>query len=137
MPRNLTSPLYKASLIAVSKFSSVPAKHINVHNLLETQDRNIFKKVSNTVDHPLLPFLPRIKSTYYNLRRKSSEKPKIDTVRAMSTYGNRLVKIISSNIYTPVPHQLVLGFKIFLKNDATHTNDQEQLVLNNCSTDLE
>ena len=91
VPRNLTSPLYKASLIAISKFSSVPAKHINVHNLLETQDRNIFKKVSNTVNHLLLPFLPRIKSTYYNLRRKSSEKPKINTVRAMSTYGNRLV----------------------------------------------
>ena len=33
------------------------SKHINVHNLLETQDRNIFKKVSNTVNHPLLPFL--------------------------------------------------------------------------------
>ena len=91
VPRNLTSPLYKASLIAISKFSSVPAKHINVHNLLEIQDHNIFKKVSNTVNHPLLPFLPIIKSTYYNLRRKSSEKPKINTVRAMSTYGNRLV----------------------------------------------
>lgn len=32
------------------------SKHINVYNLLETQDRNIFKKVSNTVNHPLLPF---------------------------------------------------------------------------------
>ena len=55
------------------------SKHINVHNLLETQDCNIFKKVSNAVNHPLLPFLPRIKSTHYNLRRKSSEKPKINT----------------------------------------------------------
>ena len=91
VPRNLTSPLCKASWIAVSKFSSIPAKHINVHNLLETQDRNIFKKVSNTVNHPLLPFLARIKSTYYNLRMKFSEKPKINTVRTMSTYGNRLV----------------------------------------------
>ena len=66
------------------------SKHINVHNLLETQDRNLFKKVSNTVNHPLLPFLLRIKSTHYNLRWKS-EKPRINTVRAMSTYGNRLV----------------------------------------------
>ena len=67
------------------------SKHIDVHNLLETQDRNIFKKVSNIVNHPLLPFLPRIKSTHYNLRRKSSEKPTINTVRAMSTYVNGLV----------------------------------------------
>ena len=40
-------------------------------------------------------------------------------------------------IFTPQFLLLVLGFKIFLKNDATHTNDQEQLVLNNCATDLE
>ena len=46
-------------------------------------------------------------------------------------------KTISSNVYIPAPHQLVLGFKIFLKNDATQENDQEQLVLNNCTTDLE
>ena len=67
------------------------SKHINVHNLLETQDRNIFKKVSNTVNHPLLPFLPRIKPTHYNLRSESFKKSKINTVRAISTYGNRLV----------------------------------------------
>ena len=67
------------------------SKHSNVYNLLETQDRNIFKKVSNTVNYPLLPFLLRIKSTHYNLRRKSSEKPKINTVHSKSTYVNRLV----------------------------------------------
>ena len=69
------------------------SKYINVNNLLEIQDRNIFKKVSKllTVNHPLLPSLPRIKSTHYNLRRNSSEKPKINTVHSKSTYVNRLV----------------------------------------------
>ena len=41
------------------------SKYINVNNLLEIQDRNIFKKVSNTVNYPPLPSLPRIKSTRY------------------------------------------------------------------------
>ena len=66
-------------------------KHINVSNVLETQDRNIFKKVSAIVNHPLPPFLPRIKSTHYNLRRKSSGKPKNNTVHSMRTHVNRLV----------------------------------------------
>ena len=65
------------------------SKHINVSNVLETQDRNIFKKVSAIVNHPLLPFLPRIKSTNYN-PRKSSGKLKNNTVRSKRTYGNRL-----------------------------------------------
>ena len=67
------------------------SKYINVNNLLEIQDRNIFKKVSNTVNYPLLPSLPRIKSIHYNLRRNSSEKPKINTVRSLNIYVNRLV----------------------------------------------
>ena len=67
------------------------SKYINVNNLLEIQDRNIFKKVSNTVNYPPLPSLPRIKSTHYNLSRKSSEKPKINTVRSLNIYVNRLV----------------------------------------------
>ena len=67
------------------------SKYINVNNLLEIQDRNIFKKVSNTVNYPLLPSLPRIKSTHYNLIRNSSEKPKINTVRSLNIYVNRLV----------------------------------------------
>ena len=67
------------------------SKHSNVYNLLETQDRNIFKKVSAIVNHPLPPFLPRIKSTHYNLRRKSSGKPKNNTVHSMRTHVNRLV----------------------------------------------
>ena len=67
------------------------SKYINVNNTLEIQDRNIFKKVSNTVNHPLLPSLPRIKSTHYNPRRSSSEKPKINTVRSLNIYVNRLV----------------------------------------------
>ena len=32
------------------------SNHINVHNLLKTQDRKIFKKLSYTVNHPLPPF---------------------------------------------------------------------------------
>ena len=67
------------------------SKHSNVYNLLETQDRNIFKKVSAIVNHPLPPFLPRIKSTHYNLRRKSSGKRKNNTVHSMRTHVNRLV----------------------------------------------
>ena len=70
------------------------SKYINVNNLLEIQDRNIFKKVSNTVNYPLLPSLPRIKSTHYNLRRNSSEKPKINTVRSLNIYVNRLVFLV-------------------------------------------
>ena len=89
VPQNLTSPLYKASFIAVLNVSSV--LNISMFPTFWKQDRNIFKKVSAIVNYPLLPFLPRIKSTHYNLRRKSSGKPKNNTVHSMRTHVNRLV----------------------------------------------
>jgi hypothetical protein len=70
------------------KFTSEP---INIFKLLERQDRNIKKKVSNSEFHPLLSIMPRLKSTKYNLRNKTSNKPKINTTRFMNSFINRLI----------------------------------------------
>ena len=40
--------------------------------ILERQDPNIFKKVSNSVCHPLLSIMRCIKSPNYNLRKKAT-----------------------------------------------------------------
>jgi len=40
--------------------------------------------------HPLNMYLPKIKTTKYNLRRNSLVKPKVCTVRFQNTFINRL-----------------------------------------------
>ena len=52
------------------------SKLISVYSILERQDRNIFKKVSNSVSHPLLSIMPCIKSPNYNLTKKDQLQAK-------------------------------------------------------------
>ena len=70
------------------KFISTP---IDIFNLLEKQDRSVYKKISNTEFHPLVSIMPRVKYTKYYLRKKSSNKPKVNTNRFMNSYINRLI----------------------------------------------
>ena len=70
------------------KYTSKP---VSVYDFLERQDRKIFKKVFNAKGHPLLSIMPRVKPSSYNLRKETSFKPKINTMRFKNSFINRLV----------------------------------------------
>ena len=64
--------------------------YIDIHDLLEKQDKKKRTKVLGLEGHPLYDMLPEVKNTRYQLRRKSALKPKINTKRFMSSFVNRL-----------------------------------------------
>ena len=71
------------------RFISTP---LNIRSLLQKQDKVIFEKVKQRDNHPLKVFLPQEKNNFtYNLRRKSCQKPKINTERHNNTFVNRLI----------------------------------------------
>ena len=57
----------------------------------QKQDHSIFKRVFQAANHPLLPFIPRVKACCYNLRTRSSVRPSIKSERFKSTFVNRLI----------------------------------------------
>ena len=59
------------------------------------KNRNIFKKALNSVSHPILSIMPRVKSPNFNFRKKISYRPKINT----HTNTNILKTLLSSAIY--------------------------------------
>ena len=63
----------------------------NIRSILQKQDHSIFKRVSQAANHPLLPFIPRVKASCYNLRTRSSVRPSIKSERFKSTFVNRLI----------------------------------------------
>ena len=63
----------------------------NIRSILQKQDHSIFKRVSQAGNHPLLPFIPRVKASCYNLRTRSSVRPSIKSERFKSTFVNRLI----------------------------------------------
>ena len=67
------------------------SKKIDVHELLEKQDRKTFSKVARLEQHPLRNLFPKYKKTKYELENRSSYKPKINTDRFKNSYINRLV----------------------------------------------
>ena len=67
------------------------SKTLNVRDLMERQDKKIFKKVSNLHNHPLRSLVPHAKTTKYNLRKKSSLFPNINTNRFKNSFINRLI----------------------------------------------
>ena len=52
---------------------------IDIHDVLEKQDKKLRTKVMGLEGHPLYNMLPEVKNTKYKLRRKSAVKPKINT----------------------------------------------------------
>ena len=65
---------------------------LNIRSLLQKQDKAIFKKVKQRDNHPLKVCLPQEKNNLtYNLRRKSCQRPKINTERYKNTFVNRLI----------------------------------------------
>ena len=65
---------------------------LNIRSLLHKQDKAIFEKVKQRDNHPPKVFLPQEKTNFtYNLRRKSCQKPKINTERYKNTFVNRLI----------------------------------------------
>ena len=65
---------------------------LNLRSLPQKQDKAIFEKVKQRDNHPLKVFLPQEKTNFtYNLRRKSCQKPKINTERYKNTFVNRLI----------------------------------------------
>ena len=63
---------------------------IDIHDLLEKQDKKIHTKVMGLEGHPLYDMLPEVKNTRYQLRRESAVKPKINMKRSMSSFVNHL-----------------------------------------------
>ena len=64
---------------------------LNIRSSLQRQDKAIFKKVKQRDNHPLKMCLPQGKNNLtYNLRRKSCQRPKINTERHKNTFVNRL-----------------------------------------------
>ena len=73
-----------------------------MRSLLQKQDKAIFKKVKQRDNHPLKVCLPQEKNNLtYNLRRKSCQRPKINTERCKNTFVNRLIfiYIFSADIF--------------------------------------
>ena len=65
---------------------------LNIRSLLQKQDKAIFQKAKQRVNHPLKVCLPHEKKNLtYNLRRKSFQRPKINTERYKNTFVNRLI----------------------------------------------
>ena len=64
---------------------------IDIHDLLEKQDKQIRTKVIGLEGHPLYDMLPKVKNTRYHLKRKSTVKPKVNTTRFTCSFVNRLI----------------------------------------------
>ena len=65
---------------------------LNIRSLLQKQDKAIFQKAKQHDNHPLKVCLPQEKNNLtYNLRRKSFQRPKINTERYKNTFVNRLI----------------------------------------------
>ena len=65
------------------------SKAVNIYDLLEKRDRKIFDKRQEKL--PLENVMPEIKVTEYNLRHKSSHRPKLNTDQLKCSYFNRLI----------------------------------------------
>ena len=57
------------------------SKRVSVYDFLETRNRKIFGKVSNSAGYPLLCIMPLVKPSRYHLRKETCHKPKINTMR--------------------------------------------------------
>ena len=64
---------------------------INIHELLEMQDKTIYHKIASLDSHLLFSMIPHAKTTSYNLRNRCSLKPKVNTQRFMNSFINRLI----------------------------------------------
>ena len=58
-------------------------------NICKAVNRQIFDKVKHQEKHPLRNLMPKLKVTEYNLRHKSSHRPKLNTDRAKNSHFNR------------------------------------------------
>ena len=73
---------YSQTEIDYLLYSIVLPTQLNIRPLLQKQDQAIFEKVKQRDNHPLKVSLPQEKNNFtYNLRRKSCQKPKINTER--------------------------------------------------------
>ena len=66
------------------------SKKLSIYQLLEKQDKKIFKKTSFLSSHPFHTNLPKTKQVTYSLRSKSSARPLINTNQCNHTFINRL-----------------------------------------------
>ena len=65
---------------------------LNIRSLLQKQDKAIFEKAKKHDNHSLKVCLPQEKNNLtYNLRRKSFQRPKINTERYRNTFVNILI----------------------------------------------
>ena len=67
------------------------SKKLEIRDLLEQHDSNIYKKAFSNNNHPLFHLLPKEKNTKYNLRRSSFITPKVNTSRFKEAFFNRLI----------------------------------------------
>ena len=81
------------------KYSSKP---VTVYDFLERLDQKIFRKVSNSIGHPLSSIMTRVKPSSYHPRKETCYKLKINTTRFKSSSINRLVFKYELALYYPI-----------------------------------
>lgn len=95
---------YALSVYAASEFDLTPvqcfldhcfkrkytSKCVSAYDLLEKQNRKIFRKVSNSKGHSLISIMLHVKSSSYNLREETCFKPKINTIHFKNSFIKRL-----------------------------------------------
>ena len=67
------------------------SKNVNTRDLLEKEDRTLYKKRSNDPECPFFQFLPKEKNMRYNLRNTSISVPRIYTDRFKNVFSNRII----------------------------------------------
>ena len=67
------------------------SKRMDIRELLEKEDKKLFKVRSVDRDCPLSNIIPKKKETKYQLRNKSAHRPDIKTDRFKNVFVNRLI----------------------------------------------
>ena len=80
--------LDNVSWTAILKGNTYTSTPVRVHDLLERQDHNIFRKFSYSTGHPLLSIMPRVKPSSYQLKKETCSKLKINTLRFKNCFIN-------------------------------------------------
>ena len=66
------------------------SQSVNIYELLEKQDRHSFRKASSNEVHPVRKLIPKTNSRKYELRKKSSHYPEINSEHFQNIYVNLL-----------------------------------------------
>ena len=92
---------------------------LNIRSLQQKQDKAIFQKAKQHNNPPLKVCLPLEKNNLnYNLRRKSFQRPKINTERYKNAFENKLIfyDILCQTCVTSFSHFLIDMYFYLMRN---------------------